>query len=67
MTGVGEKTGELEKTLETVGEYYTKETDYATQKMIAKLEPTLLIFMAIIAGFIVIAVYLPMFTMYNYM
>jgi type IV pilus assembly protein PilC len=67
MTGVGEKTGELGHTLHTIGEYYTSEADYATQKMIAKLEPTLLIVMAIIAGFVVIAIYLPMFTMYNYM
>ncbi|MCH3960585.1 MAG: type II secretion system F family protein [Solobacterium sp.] len=67
MTGVGERTGELVKTLQTVGAYYTQETEYATQKMIARLEPTMLVFIAIIAGFIVLAIYLPMFTMYNYM
>jgi type IV pilus assembly protein PilC len=66
-SGVGERTGELVKTLQTVGAYYTQETEYATQKMIARLEPTMLIFIAIIAGFIVLAIYLPMFTMYNYM
>lgn len=67
MTGVGERTGNLVKTLNTVGAYYTQESEYETQKMLAKLEPTMLIFLAIIAGFIVIAIYLPMFTMYNYM
>lgn len=67
MTGVGERTGELEQTLATVGAYYTQETDYATQKMISRLEPTMLIVIAIIAGFIVISIYLPMFTMYNFM
>lgn len=67
MTGVGERTGELVKTLQVVGAYYTQETEYATQKMISKLEPTMLIVISIIAGFIVIAIYLPMFTMYNYM
>lgn len=67
MTGVGERTGELEKTLSTVGTYYIQETDYATQRMLSKLEPTMLIIIAIIAGFIVISIYLPMFTMYNYM
>jgi type IV pilus assembly protein PilC len=67
MTGVGERTGELVKTLQTVGAYYTQETEYATQRMISRLEPTMLIVIAIIAGFIVIAIYLPMFTMYNYM
>ena len=67
MTGVGERTGELVKTLSTVGSYYTQESEYATQKMLARLEPTMLIVLTIIAGFIVISIYLPMFTMYNYM
>lgn len=67
MTGVGEKTGELVPTLQTIGDYYANESDYATKKAISKIEPTLLIVMAFMAGFIVIAIYLPMFTMYNYM
>ena len=67
MTGVGERTGELVKTLSTVGSYYTQESEYATQKMLARLEPTMLIVLTIIAGFIVISIYLPMFTMYNYL
>lgn len=67
MTAVGEDTGELGKTLTTIGDYYTNEYNYAVQKAIGKIEPTMLIIMAFIAGFIVIALYLPMFTMYNYM
>lgn len=67
MTGVGERTGEMVKTLETVADYYTQESDYETQKVVDRIEPTMLIVIAIIAGFIVIAIYLPMFTMYNYM
>ena len=34
---------------------------------IAKLEPTIMVFLAGFAGFIVLAIYLPMFTMYNLM
>lgn len=67
MTGVGERTGEMVKTLQTVADYYTSEADYETQKVVARIEPTMLIVIAIIAGFIVISIYLPMFTMYNYM
>ena len=67
MTAVGEDTGELGKTLTTIGDYYTNEYNYAVQKAISKIEPTMLIIMAFIAGFIVISLYLPMFTMYNYM
>ena len=65
MTAVGEETGELESTLKTIGDYYTNEFDYATQQALAKLEPTMMIGLAIFAGFIVISIYLPMFTMYN--
>jgi len=67
MCAIGEKTGELEETLKTIGAYYDNEADNATQKAVAKLEPTILIFLAIFAGFIVIAIYLPMFTMYDLM
>ncbi len=65
MTAIGEETGELEKTLSTVGDYYAQEADYAMSAAIAKLEPTLLVFLAAFAGFIVISIYMPMFSMYN--
>lgn len=67
MTGVGETTGELEKTLDTIGAYYTNEHDHAVTQAIARLEPTMLVILALFAGFIVISIYLPMFTMYNLM
>ncbi len=67
MTAVGEKTGELEATLETISEYYTNEYNYAVGQAISKLEPAMLIFLALFAGFIVIALYMPMFTMYDMM
>ena len=65
MTAIGENTGELEKTLKTVGDYYSNEASYAMNAAISKLEPTLLVFLAGFAGFIVLAIYMPMFTMYN--
>ena len=65
MTAIGEETGELEKTLKTVGDYYAQESSYAMEAAISKLEPTLLCFLAVFAGFIVISIYLPMFTMYD--
>ena len=67
MTAVGEKTGELEETLKTISEYYTNEYNYAVNAAISKLEPAMLVVMALFAGYIVIALYLPMFTMYNLM
>ena len=67
MTAVGEETGELESTLHTVAGYYDSELDMAVQDVLKKLEPTLLIFMAIVAGYIVLAVYIAMFQMYSVM
>ena len=65
MCAIGENTGELDETLVTVGSYFDNESEHATEKAISKLEPTILIVMAIFAGFIVISIYLPMFTMYE--
>ncbi len=67
MVGVGEETGEMKETLETVAEYYDSELELAVQNALAMLEPSLLVFIAIVAGFIVISVYMSMFSMYSYM
>ena len=65
MIGTGEETGDLDGVLKTVGEYYTNEAALAAKAFVAKLEPTLLVFVAAFAGFIVISIYLPMFMMYD--
>lgn len=65
MTSIGEETGELDATLETIGEFYNNEADHLTTQALNKLEPTMLVILALFAGFIVISIYLPMFTMYN--
>ena len=65
MCSVGEETGELDRTLETIGDYFAGETERLIHQAITMLEPTLLVIMAIFAGFLVISVYLPMFTMYD--
>ena len=67
MTAVGEETGELEETLTTIGGYYDAELTAALNNAMSKLEPAILIGIAIFAGFIVIAIYMAMFEMYNAM
>ncbi len=67
MVGVGEETGEMKATLETVARYYDTELELAVTRAVAMLEPALLCFIAVVAGFIVIAIYLSMFGMYNMM
>ena len=65
MCTIGEETGELERTLDTIGSYYDNEAQHATEKAIQKMEPATLMLMAGFAGFIVCAIYLPMFYMYE--
>ena len=65
MTAIGEESGELAETLDVVGDYYTNEADHATAAALAKLEPTMMVLLALFAGWIVIAIYMPLFTMYN--
>ena len=67
MVGVGEETGEMEQTLKTIGTYYDTELDMAVASALAKLEPALLVGIAVVAGFIVIAMYMAMFSMYAVM
>ena len=67
MTAVGEETGEMEDTLRTIGAYYDNELMTATDAAVKKLEPTLLVGLAVVAGFIVIAIYMAMFSMYGAM
>ena len=53
--------------MDTISGYYDAELEMATDAAMKKLEPALLIFMAVIAGFIVIAIYMAMFDMYSVM
>ncbi len=47
--------------------YYDTELELAVTRAVAMLEPALLCFVAVVAGFIVIAIYMSMFDMYSYM
>ena len=67
IVAVGEETGEMEKTLDTIALYYDAELEMAIAAALAKLEPTILIFLALVAGFIVIAIYMSIFQMYAIM
>ena len=67
MTAVGEETGELGGTLSTISGYYDAELQVALDAAMNKLEPAILVGLAGIAGFIVIAIYMAMFEMYGAM
>ena len=64
MITVGEETGRLEETLNVVSDYYSKEVDVAVKKALDILNPCITIVLAIIVVFILLSVYLPLFSMY---
>jgi len=65
VIGVGENSGSLENTLSVISEFYDNEVDTSTANALAVLEPGLIIVLAVIVVFILLAVYLPMFSMYG--
>ena len=65
MIEVGEETGDLENILDIISNYYKKESDYAIDSMIKIFEPLMIVLMAIIVGFIVISIAIPMFDLIN--
>lgn len=67
MVNIGEESGALEEMLDKTADYYDEEMDAAISKMIGFLEPIMIIVMALIVGFIVISMILPMFDMYSTM
>lgn len=65
MTGIGEETGNMEEMLSKLADYYDEEVEITTQSVLAAMEPLIIVFMALIVGTLVIAVIMPIATMYN--
>ena len=65
MVAVGEETGQLEHMLSKVADFYEAEVDAKVKALTALLEPVMIVFVGGIVGFIVIAMYLPMFSIYE--
>jgi type IV pilus assembly protein PilC len=65
MIGVGEETGALDTMLGKVADFYEDEVDTAVKGLTSLLEPLMIILVGGIVGFIVIAMYMPMFKVYD--
>jgi type IV pilus assembly protein PilC len=61
MVSVGESTGEMDTMLTKVADYYEEEVDEVMKNLMTILEPLLMIFLGVVVGGIVIAMYLPLF------
>jgi len=60
---IGEETGELEKMLGKIADFYEDEVDASIQALTSIVEPLMMILVGLMVGVIVIAMYLPMFKM----
>ena len=65
MTGIGEETGNMEEMLNKIAEYYDEEVEMATQSLLAAMEPLIIIVMAVIVVPIVLAIMMPMYSLYD--
>jgi type IV pilus assembly protein PilC len=63
MTRAGEESGYLGKMLGKVAEFYMEEVDTATSGLVATINPILMIGVGIMVGWVLISLYLPIFTM----
>ena len=65
MLFIGEEAGSLGDILLSTADYFDNESDSAIQRMIAMIEPIMIIILGIVIGFIVISIIQPIFTMYE--
>ena len=63
MISVGEATGALDVMLNKVADFYEDEVDQSVEAMTSMLEPLIMVFLGVVIGGLVIAMYLPIFTM----
>jgi len=65
MVAVGEETGQLENMLSKIADFYETEVDAKVKALTSLIEPLMIVFVGGIVGFIVIAMYLPIFSLYD--
>ncbi len=63
MIAIGEQTGELEKMLAKISEYYESQVDEAIAGLSSMIEPLIISFLGVTVGFIVVSMFLPIFKM----
>ena len=63
MIAVGESTGALDSMMEKIADFYDEEVDQAVKNLTDMIEPFMLVFLGVVIGGLVIAMYLPIFTM----
>jgi type IV pilus assembly protein PilC len=65
MINVGEQTGGLDEMLTKIADFYDEEVDAAVAALLSALEPVMIVFLGVIVGGMIVAMYLPIFDMIN--
>jgi type IV pilus assembly protein PilC len=65
MIAVGESTGGLDEMLTKIADFYDEEVDAAVSGLLALLEPLMIVWLGVVVGGMVVAMYLPIFDMIN--
>ena len=63
MFRIGEETGELSEMVDKLADFYEDEVSTSVKSLTSILEPLMIVFVAIVVAFILVAMYLPMFNM----
>jgi type IV pilus assembly protein PilC len=65
MINVGEQTGTIDEMLDKIADFYDDEVDTAVEALLSAMEPMLIVFLGVIVGGMIVAMYLPIFDMIN--
>jgi type IV pilus assembly protein PilC len=66
MISVGEDAGALEQMLTKIADFYDQEVQSTTEQLTAMIEPLMIAVIGVIIGGMVVALYLPMFSVFDY-
>ncbi|WP_454137403.1 type II secretion system F family protein [Microbacterium paulum] len=65
MVGIGEESGAIDNMLEKAAAFYDDEVETMSSQLTAMLEPLMIVFMGALLGFMIVALYMPMFMMFQ--
>ncbi len=65
MISVGEQTGGLDEMLSKIADFYDDEVDASVSALLSLLEPVMIVFLGVVVGGMIVAMYLPIFDMVN--
>jgi type IV pilus assembly protein PilC len=65
MINVGEQTGGLDEMLSKIADFYDEEVDAAVEALLSAMEPVMIVFLGVVVGGMIVAMYLPIFDMIN--